>query len=74
LTVRAAEDEHAFWLGLDGTYEPPIGLIGEAFDAVVGQNIARATALDLLGRMKSSLEEAARADAAGGEAVVRAGC
>ncbi|MFY9778999.1 MAG: hypothetical protein WAJ85_00640 [Candidatus Baltobacteraceae bacterium] len=71
LTVEAAEDGRAFWLELEGTYEPPIGLIGEAFDAVVGHNIARVTALNLLGRIKASLEDAARADEAGAEV---AGC
>jgi hypothetical protein len=74
LTVEPAEEGRAFWLVLDGTYEPPIGLIGEAFDAIVGRNIARATALDLLGRMKASLEKTARGDKADAETVASAGC
>jgi hypothetical protein len=73
LMVEPAEGAEAFWLKLQGTYEPPIGLIGEAFDAIVGRNIARATALDLLGRIKASLEDATRGHETDAEPVASAG-
>ncbi|MGP6156380.1 MAG: hypothetical protein ACLPYS_02410 [Vulcanimicrobiaceae bacterium] len=72
LTVEPAREGEAFWLGLDGIYEPPIGLIGEAFDVVVGRNIAHATARDLLGRIKALIEDAARTGESGAEAVASA--
>lgn len=40
----------------EGTYTPPFGLIGAAFDLVVGHRIASSTADDLLRRMASYVE------------------
>jgi hypothetical protein len=53
-------DEGAGWsrIELDGTYEPPFGALGAAFDAAVGHRIAGATATELLAQMKRILSTA----------------
>jgi hypothetical protein len=43
-------------LRLDGTYTPPAGLAGEAFDEVIGSRIAHATMHDLLARIARKVE------------------
>jgi hypothetical protein len=50
-------DEGAGWsrIELDGTYKPPFGLLGAAFDAAVGHRIAEATATELLAQLKRIL-------------------
>jgi hypothetical protein len=45
-------------LTLDGEYDPPLGLIGDAFDALVGRHIARQTARTLLDEMAIMMETA----------------
>jgi hypothetical protein len=47
-------------LMLEGDYEPPLGPAGEMFDAALGQRIARATAHELLRRIKTVMEASAR--------------
>lgn len=42
---------------LSGDYEPPGGMLGEAFDAVIGKRIAEATAQTLLEQLKEDLED-----------------
>ena len=42
---------------LRGEYTPPLGPVGELFDAMIGKKLADATAAALLGDIKSSLEE-----------------
>jgi hypothetical protein len=49
-------------LVLDGDYEPPLGLVGKAFDAVVGQRIAQNTVLALLESLRVEIESAYRRD------------
>ena len=44
-------------LELKGEYTPPLGEIGAAFDAVIGNKIAHATIRILLENLKSALEE-----------------
>lgn len=44
-------------LELKGSYTPPLGEIGAAFDAVVGNKIARTTIRILLENLKAALEE-----------------
>jgi uncharacterized membrane protein len=56
LSVERAEGGAAFTLVLDGRYDPPGGAVGEEFNALVGRTVARATARDLLERIKTSLE------------------
>jgi hypothetical protein len=49
-------------LGLDteliltGEYQPPLGVVGEAFDAVIGKHISEATAQELLQALREGLE------------------
>jgi hypothetical protein len=43
-------------LNLEGSYEPPLGIVGIAFDAVVGHRIALATARQLLDEIKTGFE------------------
>ena len=57
-TIEGAEDYDQFWLVLSGTYDPPIGLFGDFFDAIAGRFIARATARNLLEQIRSAVETA----------------
>jgi hypothetical protein len=43
-------------LDLDGSYEPPLGMAGAMFDAVVGHRIAVATSRQLLDDIKTGFE------------------
>jgi hypothetical protein len=43
-------------LDLDGTYEPPLGLAGLAFDAVLGHRLAVAAVRQLLSDLKLGFE------------------
>jgi hypothetical protein len=54
ITVRPLSGETE--LELKGRYEPPLGPVGAAFDTLVGNNLAKATALALLASMKGELE------------------
>jgi len=65
LRVGAADDYDAFYLILDGSYEPPLGIAGGAFDALAGKYIAQQTALDLLSNVKSFIETAFARNEAG---------
>ena len=57
LVVEGADDYDVFWLVLEGRYEPPLGTLGKAFDAVAGRHIAASTAIDLLVRIKKEIEK-----------------
>jgi hypothetical protein len=48
LTVRSDEDYTGCILELSGEYEPPLGAVGAAFDAMVGARLAASTANELL--------------------------
>ena len=41
---------------LNGEYTPPLGAVGEVFDAVIGKKIAEVTANALLGELKEAIE------------------
>lgn len=56
LTVRADDDYSSSVLELQGTYEPPFGVAGAAFDAVVGSRIASATAREFLRTLSLDIE------------------
>jgi hypothetical protein len=56
LLVAGDEDYDTFWLGLEGSYEPPGGLGGMVFDAVIGRRIAEATAHGLLDEIRAATE------------------
>ena len=58
LQVENAEDYDAFWLVLRGAYEPPLGLVGAAFDYIVGSRIAATCARNLLTEIAESIENA----------------
>jgi hypothetical protein len=60
LSAPNDEDYDSCFLALDGTYEPPLGLAGAAFDAVLGHAIAQTTGNDLLERIAGYLEESYR--------------
>ena len=56
LAIESADDYKSFYLVLTGTYEPPMGAVGAAFDAVVGHRIAENTARNLLAMIADSIE------------------
>jgi hypothetical protein len=56
LAIESADDYQSFYLVLTGTYQPPLGAVGAAFDAVIGHRIAAMTALDLLATIADSVE------------------
>ncbi len=57
LTVRADESYASAVLELQGTYNPPLGAAGAAFDAMIGQRIAAETARELLRTLGTTIEE-----------------
>jgi uncharacterized membrane protein len=56
LTVRADENYSSSLLELKGSYRPPGGAFGAAFDEVLGKHVASATAQALLERLGGELE------------------
>ena len=62
LTVRADENYESSQLELEGSYRPPGGVAGAAFDAAIGRRIAAATAYALLERVGAELEAAYQHD------------
>ncbi|MGC1379433.1 MAG: hypothetical protein WA814_00260 [Candidatus Baltobacteraceae bacterium] len=56
LTVRADETYETARLELSGSYRPPGGAVGAAFDWAVGGRIAAATAQALLERLAEAME------------------
>lgn len=56
LRIGADEDYNAFWLILEGSYEPPGGVAGQVFDNVIGHRIAAAVARNLLTEMRTEIE------------------
>ena len=57
LTVRAGEDYTESIVELAGTYRPPGGLAGAAFDKIAGSRIAALTAQRLLEEVGRSMED-----------------
>jgi hypothetical protein len=56
--VEAGEGDDSCCLALGGNYDPPLGVIGDAFDAIIGKNIARLTARNLLDEIAIMMESA----------------
>jgi hypothetical protein len=56
LAIESGDDYHSFYLSLKGQYQPPLGAVGAAFDAVVGHRIAESTARNLLSTIADSIE------------------
>ena len=48
LTIWSESDPSESFIELDGSYEPPLGEFGEAFDATIGNLIAQRTATAFL--------------------------
>lgn len=64
LTVRADETYNDAILELRGTYTPPLGLAGKAFDAVAGFRIAAKTTRGLLASLGGRMEARYRSEEA----------
>ena len=64
LTVRSDESYETALLELRGSYRPPGGAIGAAFDWAVGSRIASSTAQALLERLGSQMESRYTSDEA----------
>jgi hypothetical protein len=60
--VQWDEDYGNCRLVLEGQYDPPLGLVGKAFDAFVGHRIARSTVTALLDQLRLDIEAAHRRD------------
>ena len=56
LAIESGDDYDAFYLVLNGDYQPPLGALGAAFDSVVGHRIAESTAQNLLATIADSIE------------------
>lgn len=56
LSVEADADYSGCAIALRGHYNPPFGIAGKTFDAAVGRQIARATARELLERIRDFVE------------------
>ncbi|HEX3456865.1 MAG TPA: hypothetical protein VHR97_02830 [Candidatus Baltobacteraceae bacterium] len=56
LTVRADETYKTARLELEGSYRPPGGVLGQAFDHTIGSRVASATAQALLKRLGEEME------------------
>jgi hypothetical protein len=56
LTVEGGDDYDEFRLALEGTYRPPLGIAGKAFDLMVGNRIADRTAHKLLADIGGVME------------------
>ena len=54
LTVRPKS--RGVWLRLQGSYDPPLGFLGKAFDLAFGYVIARATMARLLAQLTAEIE------------------
>ena len=64
LRVEATDDYESFLLVLEGTYEPPLGALGAAFDSLIGSRIAGVCARNLLARIAEEIETKFLADEA----------
>jgi hypothetical protein len=60
ISLPNADDYDSCFIALDGTYEPPFGALGEAFDRTIGRAIAESTGRDLLERIGTFMEESSR--------------
>ena len=58
VAAREGESRHSCRLEIIGDYTPPLGIVGAAFDAVLGHRIANATAAELLRSLGATIESA----------------
>jgi hypothetical protein len=61
LSVLNDEDYDSCFLALDGTYEPPFGVAGIAFDQALGHEIAESCGNELLKQIGTYIEQRYRA-------------
>lgn len=54
--ILIVRSENGTSIELDGTYTPPFGPAGQAFDATIGHRIAKSTARELLKDLKAAVE------------------
>ncbi len=74
LTITDAESPESCRLSLEGSYTPPLGPIGAAFDLLLGHAIARATAQRLLQSIAQDMEIMHRDARAKGSPAYRERC
>lgn len=60
LSILNDEDYGSCFLALDGTYRPPLGRPGVAFDLAIGHTIAESCGNDLLERIGTYIEQSYR--------------
>jgi hypothetical protein len=58
IVTWAERNPQRTFLELDGTYVPPLGAAGEAFDEAIGRKIAQRTAKDLLAQIAAAIATA----------------
>ncbi len=68
--VEEQEAASASFVTLDGTYDPPLAIIGDAFDAIIGKHIARQTARNLLDEIAITMETAYANEGIGNHEIV----
>jgi hypothetical protein len=56
LTLADSDDPDSCRLSLEGSYAPPLGAVGAAFDVLLGHTVARATAQRLLNSIAQDME------------------
>ena len=56
IRLEAEEVPEACAIVLEGEYDPPLGIIGDAFDAIIGKHIARTTVRNLLDEIAIIME------------------
>ncbi len=54
--LTARPRQRGVWLRLDGSYDPPLGFFGRAFDLVFGRAIVHATMARLLAQLGGEIE------------------
>ena len=57
ITVEQDERYGSCALVLEGSYEPPLGAVGAAFDVAMGRRIAKRTSRELLRKLRKELEQ-----------------
>jgi hypothetical protein len=72
LSVHGEDDYNSFTLAIEGAYEPPGGVVGAAFDGIIGARVAGACARNLLAQIAGEIEAAFAKDEAEKREEVRA--
>jgi len=56
IRLEADEDPDRCSIVLEGEYDPPLGVVGDAFDAIIGKHVARTTVRNLLDEIAIIME------------------